>query len=98
MNKPIYIRTLGLFIQDRINYFMLNFFRIVGACHVNEMGSGFWDSAIVAQFLYLRDVMLHVNKFNIPVLDFSCAVPHIHDCEQTAANNECNKTTMREFI
>ncbi len=77
---------------------MLNFLWIISAGHVHQVRGEFRNRSIIAEFLYLRDVIFHPHKFNITVFDLARAIPYIHHHEKAAAHDQGYKTTMGKFV
>src|SRR5215204_58486 len=98
MYKPINICPLGLFIQNRIDDLMFDFLRIVGTGKVNQVCCVFWNCFIVAQFLYLRYIMLEPDELHIAVFYSSTAKPYIHYEKHHAAYKERYITSMCKFL
>ena len=48
VHKPIDVGTFGFFIKNRINDLMFNFFRVIGAGKIDQVGSIFGYGLIVA--------------------------------------------------
>src|SRR4030095_1452541 len=77
---------------------MFNLFWIVSAGHIYQVSSILRNGTVIAQLLYLRNVMFQSYKFNISILDSSCPVPDVHYAKHHSSHNKGCITTMWEFI
>ena len=77
---------------------MLDFFRIVGTRKVHEVRRVLWNSFVITELLYLRNVVFEAYKFNIPVFDSAASEPHIHHAKHKRTDDESNITTVCELL
>ena len=98
MHKPINIGALWFFVENGINDLVLNFLGVIGTGHIYQVRRKFGNCFIIAQFLYLRQVMFQPYKFNIPVFNLPAAVPDIHNGEQATGHQQCYIAAVFKFI
>src|ERR1051326_8729604 len=77
---------------------MLNFFWIIGAGKIDQVGSIFGNGPVITKLLDFGYIMFHPHKLHIPVFDLPCPEPYVHDTKENTADNNGYITAMREFI
>ena len=77
---------------------MFDLFRIICTGEIDKMRRVFGNRVVVTEFLQHRQVMIKPDKFYVAVFNFPRPELDIHYKKHYAAYDQCDVTTMREFL